>query len=156
MRWADDSPDLFCIMEKTRMYVFRGLDPEEPVLSSSYLCDFSDLRVRSVAIDEILQRPERPAQDLVSEFEIRSLRDARELMKTPELLMDALRFVENNGHKRLWTLLAKAALEGLDLKLAHRVRVAARRRAATAAHARRRRRPSTRAATTPACGWWPS
>ena len=28
MKWADDNPDLFAIMEKTRMYIFRGLDPE--------------------------------------------------------------------------------------------------------------------------------
>lgn len=26
--WSDDNPDLFAIMEKTRMYIFRGLDPE--------------------------------------------------------------------------------------------------------------------------------
>ena len=23
MRWADDNPDLFAMMEKTRMYIFR-------------------------------------------------------------------------------------------------------------------------------------
>lgn len=28
MKWADDNPDLFSMMEKTRMYVFRNLDPE--------------------------------------------------------------------------------------------------------------------------------
>ena len=38
MRWADDNPELFAMMEKTRMYIFRGLDPEEPVTSSAYLC----------------------------------------------------------------------------------------------------------------------
>ncbi len=26
--WANDNPDLFAIMEKTRMYIFRGTDPE--------------------------------------------------------------------------------------------------------------------------------
>ena len=26
--WALDNPDLFAIMEKTRMYIFRGLSPE--------------------------------------------------------------------------------------------------------------------------------
>ena len=28
MKWSDDNPDLFAIMEKTRMYIFRGIDPE--------------------------------------------------------------------------------------------------------------------------------
>lgn len=28
MKWANDNPDLFAMMEKTRMYVFRDLDPE--------------------------------------------------------------------------------------------------------------------------------
>lgn len=28
MKWANDNPDLFAMMEKTRMYVFRNLDPE--------------------------------------------------------------------------------------------------------------------------------
>lgn len=28
MKWADDNPDLFAMMEKTRMYVFKGLEPE--------------------------------------------------------------------------------------------------------------------------------
>nr|XP_031323231.1 WD repeat-containing protein 35-like [Camelus dromedarius] len=28
MSWARDNPDLFAMMERTRMYVFRNLDPE--------------------------------------------------------------------------------------------------------------------------------
>jgi len=40
MKWAADNPDLLAIMEKTRMYVLRGLDPEEPVVSSGYICSF--------------------------------------------------------------------------------------------------------------------
>jgi WD repeat-containing protein 35 len=32
MMWAQDNPKLFAVMEKTRMYIFRDLDPEEPVL----------------------------------------------------------------------------------------------------------------------------
>jgi hypothetical protein len=28
---------LFAMMEKTRMYIFRGLNPEEPVSSSGYI-----------------------------------------------------------------------------------------------------------------------
>jgi len=28
MKWADDNPELFAMMEKTRMYVFRNMEPE--------------------------------------------------------------------------------------------------------------------------------
>lgn len=40
MVWATDNPQLLAIMEKTRMYVFRGVDPEEPIPSVGYICSF--------------------------------------------------------------------------------------------------------------------
>lgn len=36
------------IMEKTRMYVFRGADPEEPISCSGYICNFEDLEITGV------------------------------------------------------------------------------------------------------------
>ena len=44
MIWAQDNPELFAMMEKTRMYVFRGMEPEEPIPSSGYLCSFKVFR----------------------------------------------------------------------------------------------------------------
>jgi WD repeat-containing protein 35 len=41
MKWATDNPDLFAMMEKTRMYIFRNLEPEEPILSAGYICSFA-------------------------------------------------------------------------------------------------------------------
>ena len=38
--WAIDNPELFALMEKTRMYIFRNLEPEEPVVCSAHLCHF--------------------------------------------------------------------------------------------------------------------
>lgn len=38
--WAKDNPQLLAIMEKTRMYIFRGSDPEEPISCSGYICNF--------------------------------------------------------------------------------------------------------------------
>ena len=32
MKWAEDNSELFAMMEKTRMYIFRNLDPEVIVL----------------------------------------------------------------------------------------------------------------------------
>jgi hypothetical protein len=40
MKWASDNPELLAIMEKTRMYILRGLEPEEPIVSSGYICSF--------------------------------------------------------------------------------------------------------------------
>lgn len=31
---AEDNPELFAMMEKTRMYICRGLEVEEPIQSS--------------------------------------------------------------------------------------------------------------------------
>lgn len=40
MCWASDNPNFLAIMEKTRMYVIKGNDPEEPILCSGYICSF--------------------------------------------------------------------------------------------------------------------
>lgn len=40
MRWASDNADLIAVMEKTRMYILRGNDPEEPLFTSGYICSF--------------------------------------------------------------------------------------------------------------------
>lgn len=40
MKWASDDPELLAIMEKTRMYVIRGLNPEEPISTSAYIASF--------------------------------------------------------------------------------------------------------------------
>uniref|UniRef100_G1NVK7 WD repeat domain 35 n=1 Tax=Myotis lucifugus TaxID=59463 RepID=G1NVK7_MYOLU len=90
MKWARDNPDLFAMMEKTRMYVFRNLDPENP---------------------------EHPNKDYIINFEIRSLRDSRALIEKVGI-EDASQFIEDNPHPRLWRLLAEAALQKLDLHTA--------------------------------------
>ncbi|KAM3874430.1 WD repeat-containing protein 35-like [Diretmus argenteus] len=81
MKWANDNPDLFAMMEKTRMYVFRNLDPVEPIQTSGYICDFEDLEIKSVLLDEIMKDPDRPNEDYLINFEIRSLRDSHALME---------------------------------------------------------------------------
>ncbi|MBZ3891275.1 WD repeat-containing protein 35, partial [Sciurus carolinensis] len=114
MKWAKDNPDLFAMMEKTRMYVFRNLDPEEPIQTSGYICNFEDLEIKSVLLDEILKNPEHPNKDYIINFEIRSLRDSRALIEKVGI-EDASQFIEDNPHPRLWRLLAEAALQKLDL-----------------------------------------
>jgi hypothetical protein len=41
------------MMEKSRMYIYRGLQPEEPVISSGYLCEFKDLSLTVALLDDI-------------------------------------------------------------------------------------------------------
>lgn len=112
MKWASDNPDLFAMMEKTRMYIFRNLEPEEPILSAGYICSFADLEIRAVLLDEILrgEHPDTPTPDLVLDLEVKSLRDTRDLLEKVGI-KDALSFIEENPHPRLWRLLAEAAVE---------------------------------------------
>jgi len=53
------------------MYIFRGLDPEEPILSSGYICQFNDLQIKTVLLDEIMKDPENPTRELMQEMEIK-------------------------------------------------------------------------------------
>ncbi|XP_071854382.1 WD repeat-containing protein 35-like isoform X2 [Apostichopus japonicus] len=117
MKWAEDNSELFAMMEKTRMYIFRNLDPEEPLLSSGYICKFEDLQIKSVLLDEIMRDPEHPNRESVLEIDIKSLRDTRDLLEKVGI-EDAAQFIEDNPHPRLWRLLAESALENLDLKMA--------------------------------------
>jgi len=43
----------------------RGLEPEEPITSSAYLCGFHDLEITAVFIDDIMQTPDQPDAELM-------------------------------------------------------------------------------------------
>ena len=111
-------------MEKNRLFVLRDFEPEEPILSAGYLCDFTDLEVKSVLLDDILKEPEeiKNIQDMFIDFEAKSLRDTRDLLTTVSL-KEAVDFVEQNPHRRLWKLVNEAALDKLNSSLAERAMV---------------------------------
>ncbi|KAG7386680.1 WD repeat-containing protein 35 [Phytophthora pseudosyringae] len=117
--WAEDNPELFVMMEKARMYVYRSLEPEEPVSSSGYLCYYKDLQVKAALLDEILANPEQPDKSMVIEFQTRSLRDAKALLDNVGLA-EACEYIQDHPHPRLWSLLAEAALDQLDFGMAER------------------------------------
>lgn len=117
MIWSEDNPELFAIMEKTRMYIFRNISAEEPVISSAYLCKFKELCITSVLMDKIIQDPEHPDKDCIVHFETKSLRDTRALLISVSIA-EAFQFVEDNPHPRLWKILAESALEKLHLSIA--------------------------------------
>jgi WD repeat-containing protein 35 len=41
--WSADNPKLCAVMEKNRLFVLNDYQQEEPILTSGYLCDFSNL-----------------------------------------------------------------------------------------------------------------
>jgi len=117
MLWASDNADLIAVMEKTRLYVFRNLESEEPVLSSGYLSKHADLQIKAAMLDEILAQPINPTPDMVVDFPTKSLRDVREMLHTVGV-DDAYEYIEAHPHPRLWRLLAEAALERLEFGVA--------------------------------------
>ncbi len=60
--WSVDNPSICAMMEKNRLIVMKDFESEEPILSAGYLCDFTDLEVKSVLLDEILKDPEEIKQ----------------------------------------------------------------------------------------------
>ena len=99
--WSNDENNLCAIMEKNRLFVMRDFEPEEPVLTPGYLCDFTDLEVKAILLDEILKDPESIKADVMAsmivKYECKSLRDTREHLASISL-KDAIAFVEQNPH----------------------------------------------------------
>lgn len=122
MCWAQDNPTLLAIIEKTRMYVLREFDPEEPISCSGYICSFKDLEIRCVLLDDLMQNPEDTKNELIVDLEVKSLRDTRELLMKVGL-KEANNFIQDNPHPRLWRLLAESALQKLDLETAENAMV---------------------------------
>lgn len=117
MCWAKDNPQLLAIMEKTRMYVLRGADPEEPISCSGYICNFEDLEITGILLDEIISDTAAPDKSFILQLRVKSLRDTEELLSHVGIT-ETKQFIEDNPHPRLWRLLAEAALKTLDLETA--------------------------------------
>lgn len=117
MAWAKDNPQLLAIMEKTRMYVLRGADPEEPISCSGYICNFEDLEITGILLDEIISGAAAPDKSYILQLRVKSLRDTEELLSHVGVV-ETKQFIEENPHPRLWRLLAEAALKTLDLETA--------------------------------------
>ncbi len=69
-------------------------------------------------LDEVVRESDQaPNPEYILDLEVKSLRDTRELLEKAGL-REALGFIEENPHPRLWRLLAEAAVEDLDLATA--------------------------------------
>ncbi|KAG0617617.1 hypothetical protein M758_4G002900 [Ceratodon purpureus] len=119
IKWADDNPDLLAVMEKARMYILRGTEPEEPVACTAYLCSFHDLQIQAIHLDDVMHQPEDPGGEHVFIHETKSLRDTQHMLSAVDI-QDAYSYVEEHSHPRLWISLANHALETLDLSYAEK------------------------------------
>jgi hypothetical protein len=63
-----------------RLYVFTGMQSEEPIQTAGYICQFKTLAVKAVLLDEIMAAPESLERDWVLDIETKTLTDARELI----------------------------------------------------------------------------
>lgn len=122
MCWAQDNPIMLAVMEKARMYVFRGMDPEEPISCTGYICCFQDLEIKCVLLNDLVKKPDDFRDDLIVDLVVKSLRDTRELLSKVGL-KEANSFIQDNPHPRLWRLLSEAALKELDLEMAENAMV---------------------------------
>ena len=50
-------------------FIFKTF--QEPILSSGYICQFNDLQIKSVLLDEIMKDPENPTKENIQEMEIK-------------------------------------------------------------------------------------
>ncbi|CAG7816899.1 unnamed protein product [Allacma fusca] len=116
--WAADNPNLICVMEKTKMYVIRNGEAEDPVLTSAYVASFKDLKVTSVLMDELMFKPEEPSPDLFITLETKALRETRRLLESGTALKDVADSIQKNSHRNLWKLLGNEALKQINLEVA--------------------------------------
>ncbi|KAI9321165.1 hypothetical protein BDR26DRAFT_943956 [Obelidium mucronatum] len=119
IEWATDNPESFAIMEKTRLFIFENNVPEEPITCSGYIGSFDNLQIKSIMLDELFKEPESPSREHVVSLDSRSLREARAIL-TNVSLQEALNYVEENPHPRLWKLISDSALEKLELGIAQK------------------------------------
>ncbi|KAJ3272616.1 WD repeat-containing protein 35 [Terramyces sp. JEL0728] len=119
VKWATDNPELFSIMEKTRLYIFKNLDPEEPLTCSGYICGFENLQIKTVLLDDAMLDPEAPQQSYIVNYEVKWLRDLRDIINNAGL-NEAMQFAEDRPHAKLWKIIAEAALQQLNFEAANK------------------------------------
>ncbi|CAF4041793.1 unnamed protein product [Adineta steineri] len=119
--WAKDLSDSFAIMEKTKISFVRGTETEEAVPCSGYVCDYNNLQVKVVMLDEIMKMHLRgvqaPSSDYITIYDNKLLRDMKTASeKLPLEQVSSL--IEKDPHPQLWRALAEEALNHLDIKVA--------------------------------------
>jgi WD repeat-containing protein 35 len=121
VQWSSDSAKSVAIMEKSRMFVLNDFQPEEPNISSAYLCQFKDLEVKAVLLDDLMLSAEPPslAQKLLLTFQTDLLRNTIVMINSKDI-QEAFEDVKATPHKRLWRLVAETALRKMSFDVAQK------------------------------------
>ncbi|CAH8435334.1 unnamed protein product [Heterobilharzia americana] len=117
VKFEEENPHIFAIMEKTRMYIFDGLQAEPAVQASTFLYEFKDLEVQGILLDELVAATNQPNEEFLMKTPIKVLRDFKQILEK-DGLEKASEFVNNNPHVRLRRLLIEACLEKQNLDMA--------------------------------------
>ncbi|KAI1284858.1 WD repeat-containing protein 35 [Halotydeus destructor] len=116
--WASDNPDLFAITEKNKLLIYKDLECDDSDHATGHLMGFSDLIIRTVDLDSLVNEQPTDDQNLenyINDMETKMLKDARGVLERVGV-SDAIPVIEEMGHQRLWRLLAETALRQLDLE----------------------------------------
>ena len=112
--WSEDDPEMFVVMEKTRLFLYRGFEPEEPVQTSGYLHRLRQSDVALIHLDELLpvEFPELSHIQIVNSSIISA---ARKLIERD--LKDSFDFLMRKPEPNGWNLLAETALAKEEYEL---------------------------------------
>ena len=92
-------------MEKTKISFVRGTETDEAVPCSGYICEYSNLQVKVVMLDEMMKMHQRgvqaPAGDHITIYDNKSLRDMKAACsKLP--LEQVGNLIDQDPHPQLW------------------------------------------------------
>ena len=59
------------MMEKTKLRIIQDTQSEEPIVFSGYICEFKDLEVKAVLLDEIMNDVDKPNKNNVVILEVK-------------------------------------------------------------------------------------
>lgn len=119
IRWASDSPEYFVSLERQQLYVYHGFQPEEAIVSLTYICEYKDLQIRTVDFFSLFMDPLKPKKSLFYLYESKPLRDLKLLLKSEGVSIEEItNYVQEKSHPVLWQLLAEHALENSNLTTA--------------------------------------
>jgi len=119
MKWSEDTPDSFVVLEKTRVIVFNNCEPEEPVSYIGNIFDFRDLEIKIVQIDEIMKSPDAPSKDFISIIETKHVREIRRILEEEDI-SKAFEYAETNSIPRLWKIISFSALNNFNFDAAEK------------------------------------
>uniref|UniRef100_A0A7E4V0B2 WD_REPEATS_REGION domain-containing protein n=1 Tax=Panagrellus redivivus TaxID=6233 RepID=A0A7E4V0B2_PANRE len=118
MKWDSHRDDLIAIMHKSRLCIVQDNTVEERVIHRGYIASFQDLTVRMVDLHALMQTDAKHVEPgTITDIEVKSLQKAKELLDGGKV-GEASAFIEQHSHPKLWALLAKHAMNNLDLKTA--------------------------------------